>query len=38
MMRQFKSTSLADKVFDRLVNDIIQGVYPRANCSTELKL
>ena len=28
-MRGFKSTSLADQVFDKLENDIIQGVYPK---------
>ena len=38
MMKQFKSTSLADQVFDRLENDIIQGVYPKGELLTELKL
>lgn len=38
MARQFKSTSLADQVFQRLENDIIQGVYPRGTVLTELKL
>ena len=38
MMKQFKSTSLADQVFDRLENDIIQGVYPKGEILTELKL
>lgn len=38
MMKHFKSTSLADQVFDRLENDIIQGVYPRGEILTELKL
>lgn len=38
MNKQFKSTSLADQVFDRLENDIIQGVYPKGEILTELKL
>ncbi len=38
MMKHFKSTSLADQVFDRLENDIIQGVYPKGEILTELKL
>lgn len=37
-MRGFKSTSLADQVFDKLENDIIQGVYPKGEVLTELKL
>ena len=37
-MRVFKSTSLADQVFDKLENDIIHGVYPRGEILTELKL
>ena len=37
-MRAYKSTSLADQVFDKLENDIIQGVYPRGELLTELKL
>lgn len=37
-MRGFKSTSLADQVFERLENDIIQGVYPKGEILTELKL
>lgn len=37
-MRQFKTTSLADQVFDKLENDIIQGVYPKGEILTELKL
>ena len=37
-MKQFKSTSLADQVFERLENDIIQGVYPKGEILTELKL
>ena len=38
MIKQFKSTSLADQVYDRLENDIIQGVYPKGEILTELKL
>lgn len=37
-MRGFKSTSLADQVFDRLENDIIQGVYAKGEILTEMKL
>ena len=37
-MKAYKSTSLADQVFDKLENDIIQGVYPRGELLTELKL
>ena len=37
-MNQFKSTSLADRVFEKLENDIILGVYPRGEILTELKL
>ena len=37
-MTQFKTTSLADQVFEKLENDIIQGVYPRGEILTELKL
>ena len=37
-MKGFKSTSLADQVFDRLENDIIQGFYPKGEILTELKL
>ncbi len=37
-MKEFKTTSLADQVFDKLENDIIQGVYPRGEILTELKL
>ena len=37
-MRTYKSTSLADQVFDKLENDIIQGVYQRGELLTELKL
>ncbi len=38
MMKHFKSTSLADQVFERLENDIIQGNYPKGEILTELKL
>ena len=37
-MKSFHTTSLADQVFERLENDIIQGVYPRGEILTELKL
>ena len=37
-MRNFKSTSLADQVFEKLENDIIQGVYKRGELLTALKL
>ena len=37
-MREFKTTSLADQVFEKLENDIIQGVYPKGEVLTELKL
>lgn len=37
-MTQFKTTSLADRVFEKLENDIIFGVYPRGEILTELKL
>lgn len=37
-MAQFKTTSLADQVFEKLENDIIFGVYPRGELLTELKL
>ena len=37
-MKQFKTTSLADQVFEKLENDIIQGVYPKGDILTELKL
>jgi len=37
-MREFKTVSLADQVFDRLETDIITGVYPRGELLTELKL
>ena len=37
-MREFKTVSLADQVYDRLENDIIQGVYVKGEILTELKL
>lgn len=37
-MKNFKSTSLADQVFEKLENDIIHGVYPKGELLTELKL
>jgi len=37
-MREFRTVSLADQVYDRLENDIIQGVYPKGEILTELKL
>ena len=37
-MKEFRTTSLADQVFDKLENDIIQGVYARGEVLTELKL
>ena len=37
-MKEFRTTSLADQIFDKLENDIIQGVYPRGEILTELKL
>ena len=37
-MKTYKTTSLADQVFEKLENDIIQGVYPRGELLTELKL
>ncbi len=37
-MTDFHNTSLADKVFNKLENDIILGVYPRGEIITEVKL
>ena len=37
-MREFKTVSLADQVFEKLENDIITGVYPKGELLTELKL
>ena len=38
MKTTFKSVSLADQVFERLENDIIQGVYAKGELLTELRL
>ena len=38
MRSTFKTVSLADQVFERLENDIIQGHYPKGEILTELKL
>lgn len=37
-MKAYKATSLADQVFEKLENDIIQGVYPKGMILTETKL
>ena len=37
-MSEFRSISLADRVFEKLESDIVQGVYPRGEIVTELKL
>lgn len=37
-MNGFHTVSLADQVFEKLENDIIQGVYPKDSIITELKL
>ncbi len=37
-MAQFRTTSLADQVFEKLEDDIIFGVYPRGEVLTELML
>ncbi len=37
-MNEFRSSSLAEQVFEKLENDIILGVYPRGEVLTELKL
>lgn len=37
-MGSFKTASLGDQVFERLENDIIQGVYPRGELLTEQAL
>ncbi len=37
-MKNFHTASLADQVFEKLENDIIQGVYSRGEILTELKL
>lgn len=37
-MREFRTASLADQVFEKLENDIVLGVYPKGEILTELKL
>ena len=37
-MKDFRTVTLADQVFERLESDIIQGVYPRGEALTELRL
>ncbi len=37
-MKDFRTATLADQVFERLENDIILGVYPKGEILTELKL
>ncbi len=37
-MKEFRTASLADQVFEKLENDIILGVYPKGELLTELKL
>lgn len=37
-MTEFRTTSLAEQVFQKLENDIILGVYPRGEILTELRL
>lgn len=37
-MNEFRSSSLAEQVFEKLENDIILGTYPRGEVLTELKL
>lgn len=37
-MAEFKTTSLADQVFQKLEQDIISGTFPRGTVLTELKL
>lgn len=37
-MREYKSASLADQVFEKLENDIIHGVFSHGELLTELKL
>ncbi|MBR4889237.1 MAG: GntR family transcriptional regulator [Clostridia bacterium] len=37
-MREYKTVSLADQVFEQLENDIIMGTIPRGDILTELKL
>ena len=37
-MKEFRTASLADQVFEKLENDIVLGVYPKGEILTELKL
>lgn len=37
-MTGFRTTSLADQVFEKIENDIIQGVYPKGEIITEVKV
>lgn len=37
-MKEFRTASLADQVFEKLENDIVLGVYPKGELLTELKL
>jgi len=37
-MKQFKTISLADQVYEKIENDIISGVFPRGEILTELRL
>ena len=37
-MKDFRTVTLADQVFERLESDIIQGVYPRGEVLTELQI
>ncbi|MBQ9839025.1 MAG: GntR family transcriptional regulator [Oscillospiraceae bacterium] len=37
-MKEFRTTSLADQVFEKLENDIILGIYAKGEILTELKL
>ena len=36
-MKTYKTTSLADQVFEKLENDIIQGIYPRGELLTNAR-
>ena len=37
-MKNFRTASLADQVFDKLEDDIVYGIYKRGEILTELKL
>jgi len=37
-MKEFRTASLADQVFEKLENDIVLGIYPKGEILTELKL